>query len=367
MSSDITKDTWDAYCAKELRVLGPILQKLGYVLDTEQPHITGERYLMEAATNGRKLILLGRRMKDGIRVVIKTTPDPEGMRGLEHERDCRRILQKINFAYQIFLSPEELLFVKKGKRLIAIQRFIEQESTFIARPLKEQFALSLKAFKAQEAAHATTYGHKRLISRTFGFMDGRDYLDNFDKFVKNIERELPEESQLQRLLKKAKSFLLDNRETIEKYNGFLTHTDFVPHNFRVKGHDIYLLDHSSLRFGNKYEGWARFVNWMALYNPPLAEALIAYVGLNRTPEESLSLKLMRIYRLGEIIWYYTSTLKKCSGNLHLLNQERVRLWTNVLEAVLNNTEVSMEILDDYRQKRDVLRGEDEKIRQKDLH
>lgn len=366
---DETKRNWEEYCSREVAVVAPILRVLGYELDAEQPHITGERHLMQAmtTTSGRKLVLLGHRTQNGPRVVIKTTNDPAGMRELEHERVCRRVLARINFAYEIFHSPEEIFFGKRAGRLISIQQFIEQESVFLERPLKEQFGLALKAFKTQEGAHAVTYNHERLIRETFGTMDVATYLDAFKKFKENIIREFPDEAIQHSFLDAAGRQLEEGRETIDQYCGFLTHTDFVPHNIRVKGGEIFLLDHSSLRFGNKYEGWARFLNFMTLYNPPLAEALTDYVRLNRAQEELLSLKLMRIYRLGEIIWYYANTLKKCSGNLHALNGERVRFWERVLIAVLNDETIPLEVISDYRRRRDSLRSEDEKFRQKGLH
>jgi len=280
MNTNDPKGVWDAYVARERTALEPVLASLGYTLDHVQPHLGGERYLMQAITthSGRKLILLGTRMSDGKRVVIKATGDTSGTRELEHERVCRQALKEINFAYQVLFSPEELLFTTVGARTIFIQAFIEQESTFLARPLTEQFALALKAFKAQESAHATTYKHQRLIERTFGRMDSVEYLKTFERFG------APQA---------AYEFLQKNKDTIDQYSDFLTHTDFVPHNIRIANGKIYLLDSSSLRFGNKYEGWARFLNFMTLYNPALETALVQYVRDNRTPEESLALRLMR--------------------------------------------------------------------------
>ncbi len=359
---------WEQYRERELRMVAPLLETLGFELEAEQPHTGGERYLMQAVTtaSGKKLILLGRRKNDGLRVVIKITNDPDGMHELEHEQECRLILQKINFAYRVFLAPRELLFTKRNGWLIAVQTFIEQESTFLARPLREQFALALRAFKAQEGAHATTYGHERLIKSTFGTMHADDYLKNFEMFRINISHHAPQiVSDV--LLGETARFLTENRMVIEQYSGFLTHTDFVPHNIRVKDGEIYLLDHSSLRFGNKYEGWARFVNFMTLYNPPLADALVEYVHSNRPPEELLALKLMRVYRLGEIIWYYVSTLDKCGEDLCALNTERAKFWTRILTAVLHDERISPEALEQYRTRRDALRSEDEKIRQRNLH
>ncbi len=359
---------WEEYKKRELAKLAPLLAELGYTLDADQPHVSGERYLMQAVTtmSGRKLILLGRRTRDNTRVVIKATRAANGARELTHERACREVLHRIDFAHGVFFSPQEILFTQRSGYTISIQAFIEQEKPFLVRTTEEQFAFALKAFKAQESARATTSGHERLVEKTFGIMRANDYLRAFAQFVENISREAP--SLVPRtLLDEANTLLVKQQETIEQYCGFLTHTDFVPHNFRIVDGNIYLLDNSSLRFGNKYEGWARFLNFMTLYNPELERALVEYVRVNRTREESLALKLMRVYRLGEIIWYYVGTLSSCSGDLRLLNEERVRLWTRVLEAQLHDSLLPASFLDDYRAKRDTLRSDEEKRRQQGLH
>jgi hypothetical protein len=353
MSKD-AKQLWEGYKARELAVIKPILQKLGFELADEQPHLGGERYLMQAVTtqSGKKLILIGHRVSDGKKVVIKTAAEPAGKRELRHERRCRQVLKEIGFAYQVFFSPEEIIFTERDGRLISIQAFIEQEKTFLERPLKEQFDFALKAFKAQESAHATTYKHVRIIERTFGSMGADGYLHLGKTF--NIDTA-------------AREFLEKNKNTIDQYCGFLTHTDFVPHNFRIKDGTMYLLDHSSLRFGNKYEGWARFINFMELHNPPLAAALVQYVRDNRTQEELLALKCMRIYRLGEIIWYYRNTLPQSTGDLLKLNEARVHFWSEALKAVSNDREVPFATIESYKKTRDTLRSEDEKRRQVGLH
>ena len=81
----------------------------------------------------------------------------------------------------------------------------------------------------------------------------------------------------------------EHRTVIERYSGFLTHNDFVPHNLRVSGKEVYLLDYSSMLFGNKYESWARFLNFMIHHNRPLELALANYVRTNRGEEEYLEL------------------------------------------------------------------------------
>ena len=112
---------------EELARVTPILAELGFTPEPNQPHIEGERYLMQAVTtaSGRKLILLARRARDKRRVVIKATRDPGGIRELVHERICRGALSKIHFAYHIFFSPEEILSTKRGGYTISVQAFIE--------------------------------------------------------------------------------------------------------------------------------------------------------------------------------------------------------------------------------------------------
>ena len=369
MPSNRATKAWEEYRDRELAGITPILTRAGFSLGERQPHISGERYLMQAVTtaHGKKLILLGKRTSDGKKVVIKATSDPRGMEEIEHERLCRKVLQEINFAYQVFFSPQELLFTQESAYMISVQEFLEQKSPFLERPIEQQFALALRAFKAQEGAHATTYRHLRLVKKTFGEQNGVGYLSAFKKFEENIGAHLPEEKELCGLLGRGEEFLRVYRDIIEQYSGFLTHVDFVPHNFRIADERMYLLDHSSLRFGNKYEGWARFLNFMTLYHPTLEEALVRYVRDNRTPEESLSLKLMRIYRLGEIIWYYVRALKNTSGDLHALEVKRIWFWSEVLKAVLEDRPLREDIRKEYAEARDALRSPEEKNRQIGLH
>ena len=89
--------------------------------------------------------------------------------------------------------------------------------------------------------------------------------------------------------------------------------------------------------------------------------------MNRTPEESTALKLMRVYRLVELIRYYANWLSRTDGNLHELACARIAFWTEVLHGVLNDTEVPTEFVEAYKMKRDSLRSPEEKERQKNLH
>lgn len=358
MSDKIVQNLWEEYRERELTGLRPILKELGYELQERQPHLGGERHLTKPLESGRKLVLLGRH-NDGMHVVIKASSEAGGIKEIEHERTCREILEKISFAYQTFLSPKELLFVHRRPYAILVTEFIEQERPFIERPVEEQCALALKAFKAQESAHATTYEHVRVITKTFGEMRAADYIEKIRRYAQQVKPYAA--------LDAAAEFLSHNAQTLEQYGGFLTHWDFTPQNIRVKDGNIYLLDHSSLHFGNKYEGWARFINFMALYRPPLAQALMQYVCDNRAPEESLALKLMRVYRLAELIRYYTGWLPATEGNLHDLALARIAFWSEVLKAVLEDLEVPAAVIESYKKTRDSLRSEEEKNRQVGLH
>jgi hypothetical protein len=363
-----TRTEWDAYIEREKAALVPVLERLGYRLESSQPHISGERFLFRAVTtaSGAKLILLGQ-TADGRRVVIKATRDAEGARELIHERECRRMLKDIDFAYELFTSPEELLFTRADGFVISVQAFIEQEFAFLDRPLKEQFAYALGAFKAQEGAHATTYEHRRKIRGTFGSMNADGYRAAYDSFRAETARLLGDHSDAVSVMHEGARFLSEHLDVVEQYGSFLTHTDFVPHNFRIKDGQIYLLDYASLRFGNKYEGWARFLNFMALHNPPLADALTTYVRENRTEEESEALAAMRAYRLGEIITYYARNVSRTDGDLRKLTEARVAFWTDMLREHLEGRTLPPERIKQYETLRDSLRSEEEKARQVGLH
>lgn len=363
-----TAENWKNYLENELPRVREILSKEGYVLNDDQPHIKGERYLMRALTTagGQKLILLGKRQDSGDNVVIKITDNQAGKEELEHERLCRHLLGEIDFAYDVFHSPEELSFISHDNYLLSVQSFIDQKSSFLDRPLAEQFTFALNAFKAQERARATTHGHLKIITKTFGNRTAKDYLRLYETFELTLKAKTAP-THTQNLIREAGTALRAKAERIEQYCGFLTHTDFVPHNFRIAGDVLYLLDFSSLRFGNKHESWARFLNFMTLYNRELEALLLQYVEDNRAPEERESLQLMRLFRLGEIITYYTNLLKDSEGDLLQLNTLRVEFWSDVLKAELQNKRVSEEIVSTYQKARDTLRSTEEKERQVGLH
>lgn len=367
MTTRCNEQTWREYIATELAQLRGTLARAGYQLDETQPHIVGERFLMQniTTTSGQKIILLGTDL-NGNRVVIKATNDPAGKSELEHERACRQLLTTINFAYEPFTAPEEIAYWEEGGYVISVQQYITQSSAFIDRPLPEQFQYALNAFKTQESARATTPSHYRTIAKTFGIRTSADYLTKAAQFQQTIATHM-NGTPVVDTTATALSKLTNNLERIEQYCGFLTHTDFVPHNFRIKDGTMYLLDTASLEFGNKHESWARFLNFMTLYNYKLEAALISYVEKNRAAEERESLQLMRLYRLIEIITYYIKTLERSAGDLQKLNTARVHFWCNVLQAELHDERVRRDIVESYRITRDRLRTQDEKERQKNLH
>ncbi len=358
-----SSQSWQEYCTQELARVNPLLHHLGFRLDEQQVHLGGER----AVISGRKLVLVGRRLSDKKRVVIKASSSPEGKREMELEHTCRAVLDKIQFTSTAFLSPEELIWHEEDSLLLSITAFLEHDCPFLERPFKEQFFLALKAFEAQESAHATTYEHTRVIRGTFRVFETETYLRQFHTYQETVVTHFPDDTALHERMRRAEHELNKNRLRMEQYNGFLTHGDFVPHNIRIIGRDIYLLDHYDIRFGNKYDGWARFLNFMLLHHHELEGALLSYLEKNRGSEELEALHLMRIYRLGELIWYYVNRLQKSTGDLQILDRARVSFWGDALEAALHKTSLRLERIHAYQIVRDSLRSDEEKQRQKGLH
>lgn len=355
-----TPKEWECYCADELAQVRPHLQSIGITLDALQPHLRGERYLM----SGKKLVLLGAR--SGMRVVVKASRHQEGRVEIEREHAAREILLRLPFAYRMFRIPNELWYGRLGEYRIAVLGYLEQERPFLSRALAEQFALALQAFKTQESVHASTYAHARTIRAQFGFWSAQTYVRWFTKFYGEIRTHVPNDPALHEALMRAQKALKEGTEDIERYCGFLTHEDFALMNLRISGDDVYLIDLSSLRFGNKHESWARFLNFMLLYNRPLEQALLAYIRDNRSEEEQRSLYLMRIYKTAELLAFYTQAWRNSSGSLRVLSRARIEFWTAVLNAFATHAEVPDSLIETYKQARDSLRSPEERERQKEL-
>ncbi len=357
-----SKQSWEEYAAQELRAVTPILKALGFTLDEAQVHTSGERYLM----SGRKLVLLGTRDESGGRVVVKVSSDESGIKELEHEHSVHETIPKINFAYRPFRIPQEILFTCTQGFVISVTQFIGQTDAFLKHPLEEQFFLAMMTFEMQEGIQATTFEHAHVAREAFRFLGAHDYVALFKNFATSVLANELASDNLKQTVREAETFYGERSKHLELYCGFLTHDDFVPHNLRVQGRAIYLLDYTSLHFGNKYESWARFINYMVLYNRPLEKALLEYVLKNRGEKEVLNLRIMRVHKLMQLIHYYASTLEKTSGNLQELSLARLEFWRQVLEATLKDEPVSDAIVDSYKTTRDRLRSDEEKARQREM-
>ncbi len=361
VSLRLRQDEWEKYREQELKSARPLIEALGFVLDPKQPQIGGERYLM----SGHKLVLLGRRRFDGKRVVIKVSSNPEGIREIEKERTAQEVLHALNFAVRTFFSPEELLFTARDGYTLRATAFIEQDKPFLTRPLEEQFFLALRAFETQEGVYATTYAHAHTIQNVFGMVSVQDYLEAFEEFRKSSLESDPHNKELATVMNRALEFLRQHRTVIERYCGFLTHHDLSLHNLRVVHHDIYLLDHTSIYFGNKYEGWARFINFMTQYNPALEKMLVQYVRENRGEKEYLDLRLMRVFKLGLLLQFHTNALTKTSGKLADITRLRIGFWTTVMSAILDDKELPEKNVAAFRDAQEALRTEEEKSRNRE--
>lgn len=364
------KEVWEAYRAKELLRIQPVLEKLGYTLDATQVHTGGERYLMvhkrDVGGGGLKLVLTGVRTADSKKVVIKVSRDPEGILEIERERESREILSALPFAVWTFHMPQELLYEHVGEYVIFVTEYIEQEMPLLARTLDEQFFMTLRAFETQEGVHATTFEHAAAISDAFGISGADKYLESLDYFSAQAWASDPKNAELALALARTREFLHEHKTVIERYCGFLTHADFVPNNLRVQEHTLYLLDYASLYFGNKYESWARFLNYMVHHNPALESALMEYVRANRSAQEYLSLRLMRAYKLAFLLQFWTKALAHTAGDTHDLVRLRVTFWTKVLCYVLDDVPVPPEDVAFMVAQEARLRTDEEKARQREL-
>lgn len=359
MRANLTKADWDAYRTKELAILTPLLTTLGFTLEDEQPHIQGERYLMK-----RNKFVLVARDGTGARVVVKASNNKVGVAEIQKEKQVRDTLQKLSFANDQLLIPSEVYAGSVRGYFIFATEFILQDKPFVSQPLEEQFFLALRALEAQEGFHASTYGHEREIKKIFEVYSADTYLKKFSGYIADIRRTY-DNADTASALSRAEELLKKSTVAIERYNHYLTHNDFVPHNIRLKNRALYMLDYAEFWFGNKYEGWARFINYMVLHNPPLAKALVEYVRTNR-PAEYENLRLMRIYKLGVILAYHARTLAETEGDLHALSLRRMEFWTTVLEHVLADTEVPETTIRNYSENRNELRSDEEKKRLKDI-
>ncbi len=360
MVANLSKQEWNIYINKELLLFRPIFTRLGIVIDADQLHITGERYLM----SGKKIVLTGA-YKNKKRIIVKVSSNDAGRSEIRSERNISKTLQTLPFANSTLLSMKELNFEDTKLSTILVTEFIEQPKVYALLTLVKQFHLALRIFEEQEGFNLTVYEHEKNIKKIFSIFRSDDYLKTYKEYQNNIIEILPENIALHSLLERAQTFLTDNKCTIDKYSPYLTHTDLAPHNMRVSDYGIFLLDYSSFSFGNKHEGWARFLNYMLIHNPKLEKLLCKYLK-DRGQNEYLSLRLMRIYKIVFLLEYYAQSLTRTTGDLHILTNARIDLWTKMLKTVLSDEVISNSIIDTYISTRNTLRTKEEMLRQREF-
>ncbi len=341
--------------------IAQLLATLGFVLEKEQPHISGERFLM--APN--KLVLVGVQTANNLKVIIKISRLIKGREEIRQEKRVRDILSSFAFTKKVMFFPSEIFFGRRGEYLILVTEFIPQEKVFIARPLAEQFSIIIHSFKTREAFHSRTFKRVQKAARTFPVFDGNTYLDNFKGFKASVVSHY-KNLALSRLLSQSQHILKQNIKIIEKHNNYLIHGDFVPHNFIIRGKSLYILDYSAFHFGNKYEEWARLLNYMVIHNPALERRLKKHIVNMRGETDYLDLRLMRIYKIGFLLAFYAQSLDKTSSDLHVLTKRRIKFWQEVLQSVIDDKNLDEGILEDYLKNRDHLRSPEEIKRQKEF-
>lgn len=353
---------WLGYTEKEIEAVKPILAAHDITLADNQPHISGERFLM----SGRKVVLVGTNNATRQRVIIKTSNDPQSVKEITHESITRNTLHELPFAYQPLLAPQELWQEKSAGRITVVSEYIEQETPYLSLPLTQQFDFILEAFQMLAGVHATTSAHTKRIKHIFGLWSATDYVNSLQSFIVDVQQTTSITPYVNGVLLQAAQELNSHTRETERYCNFLTHDDFALHNVRLHNQQIYLIDHASLRFGNKHESWARFMNYMLLYNRELEQALQTHLQLNAAEEELSSLRLMRMYKAAELIRYHSQAADRADGNIKTLSQKRVHFWTKILQSLFLKTAIKEEVILAYTAERDALRSEEEKRRQQEL-
>lgn len=347
---------------KEIDHITPLLQALGYSLKEQQPHISGERVFMSRD----KMVLLGTEILSERDIVIKCSKDQRAKKEIVQEKRVRDRLAQLDYEGTNILIPKEIYFGKKDNYLFFITEFIPQDKIFVTHTLKEQFFMILATFEGQELFHLTTYKHVEAIRGICNRFTEKEYCNEFSRLLNNIQKTY-DDKLLKKTLAEAEKFWNDNKDLINMFGNHLIHTDFVPHNFRIHDRHVYILDYAAMQFGNKYETWARFLNYMTIHNPELEAKLLEYIRQWRQKEDYESLRLMRLYKIVFIINYYINeVLPRASGNDAKITQIRIAFWANVLRAILEDKPLPKEIRDEYIKERNALRSKVEKVRQREF-
>ncbi len=301
-----------------------------------------------------KRVLVARN-KDDEKVIVKISDSPNGKREISSEKEIQDALTKAVFSQENIFFPNEVFYGESNGFLIRITNFIDQEKVFGAHTIEEQFFMIMREFETQESFYANTFEHINMIKNVFSVTNSKDYVTRFSNFDVG-----PSKSNALELLK-------TNKDLMETRSNYLTHTDFVPSNFRVVRNKIFMIDLSSMHFANKYEGLARFLNWCIIHNPQLETLICEYIKNSRGEEEYLCLRLMRIYKAGFLINHYNVTLSKTTGDLYTLTKRRLELWQKIIKCLIEDSSIPLDLIDDYKKDRNELRSAGELKRQKEFN
>lgn len=341
----------------EIKALEPRLEAMGFELLSNQPHISGERTYQSQT----RLVLEAIHTETDQKVVIKTSKDPEYKKELRYEKEVRDLLERIDYADQALLSPKELFYIERDDYIFYISEYIEQDKVLGAHTLDEQFFMILPVLESMETFFISTYEMQKGVAKICPIYDYKRYHDLTLQYKESIETLLPEKKDL---FDKALTYFEDHQKEVEMFTGYLLHDDLVPHNMRIQGRKIYMLDHATMRFGNKYDTWARFLNYMTVHGPELKDKLYDYIQKERKREDYLSIQAMRVYKTFMILDYYVGVHNSTEGDIQALALVRMNFWADTLESIIEEKPVPQERIDEYVNARNNLRSKEETERQK---
>jgi hypothetical protein len=135
---------------------------------------------------------------------------------------------------------------------------------------------------------------------------------------------------------------------------------------RVQENEVIILDHSSLVIGNKYESWARFLNFMILFSRDLDKILSTHILTERGEEEFTMLQVMRVYKMMQLIHFYAKSVSKTEGDLLVITLNRLEMWSNNMLDIINGDEISKNRINEHLDILDKNRSTEEKLRHKDI-
>jgi hypothetical protein len=180
-----------------------LLGQAGFTLEAEQPHISGERFLMAK----EKLVLVARRNSDDKKVVCKVSNTITGKKEISDEKHARDLLKSISFANRSIIFPEEILWSEKDGHVLWAIEYIDQNKVFVEYSVEEQFFIILEALEEQESFHATTYEHIGRVKKIFPILGRQEYLTEFSRFQKQISENYSD-TELEKTLHEAETFLI---------------------------------------------------------------------------------------------------------------------------------------------------------------